>query len=57
MSRLPGSDKLLADLRIERRAVEHKLKLARKALRERLAEIEALEGRLRDIDHAEGYLT
>lgn len=57
MSKLPGSEQLLADLRVERRMAEHKIKVLRKEVRDRLADIDKLEARLRDIDHAEGYLT
>lgn len=57
MNKLPGSEQLLADLRIERRTAEHKIKVLRKEVRDRLALIDQLEARLRDIDHAEGYLT
>ena len=56
MSRLPGSEQLLADLRVERRMAEHKLKMVRKQIRDLSAEADKLEQRLRDIDHAEGYL-
>jgi len=57
MSKLPGSEQLLADLRVERRMAEHKLKIVRREIRDKLAEAEKLEERLRDIDHAEGYLS
>lgn len=57
MSKLPGSEQLLADLRVERRMAEHKLKIVRREIRDKLAEAEKLEARLRDIDHAEGYLS
>lgn len=56
MSKLPGSEQLLADLRVERRMAEHKLKMVRKQIRDLSADADKLEQRLRDIDHAEGYL-
>lgn len=49
-------EEMLAALRAERLTATQKLMALKASAREIATEIEQLENRLRDIDHAEGYL-
>lgn len=49
-------EEMLAALRVERLSATRKLLALKATAREIATEIEQLENRLADIDHAEGYL-